>query len=131
VSVGGGAGFEGYVSVRYPESLNRVVLGLDEGRAIAGQGHRHYLIELGTQFTCFTGIIVQKLTQKTLVVAGPAAVTGELRWWVEPELGEGGGVRLRQTSYSRYVLLQGSAVGERLAEAEGGKESVIGHADVC
>jgi hypothetical protein len=129
VSLGVGAG---YVSIRYPESLNRVVLGLDEGGAIAGEGHRHYLIELGTQFPCFTGIKVQKLTQKTLVVAGPAAVTGELRWWVEAELGEGrGGGTLRQTSYSRHVQLQGSAVGERLAEAEGGKESVVGHADVC
>lgn len=64
---------EGYVFISYPLGLNRVVLGLDGDDSISGEGQRTYRIEL---------------------VSGPAAVAGELRWWVEALADE---ARLYQT----------------------------------
>jgi len=53
---------QGGVSISYPEDVNREVLGVDGHGHVAGQGQRTYRIAL---------------------TAGPVAVTGELRYWVQ------------------------------------------------
>ena len=59
-----GCGGEAHVSIRYPQSLNRLVMGLTDGgwEAISGAGQRAYRVE---------------------VQAGAVSVAGELQWWVE------------------------------------------------
>ena len=72
---GRGLGWGRYpVSISYPEDVNREVLGVDGHGRVAGQGQRTYRIALA---------------------AGPIAVTGELRYWVQ---GLADDVELRETS---------------------------------